>query len=198
MNALARTSTQYVLGINATLVLWLWASRFLVGLPGWGLVLVPVFILSWLVPLVLLTSVLTRRRYPAAVREETPGRHGMTMFSRPQAVAQLTAWVGMAGAGLFLVDSDDSRDGSIVTVVLDPLLGGVVDLLVVSIVTSIVFGCLFGVGWLALLVMLCTDSPRMTATRRALDEEARREDDHEHEDDVREESPRTPTVSGTA
>lgn len=188
MDTIARISTQYVLGINATLVLWLWAGRILVGTAGWLLAFMPILLLPWLIPLLLLTTVLTRRRYPAAVRGTTPGRHGMTMFSRPQAVAQLTAWAGLAGTGFFLVDSTDMPpEGSVFSRALGLVLGDSGTLLTVSFVASVVCACVFAVGWLGLLVMLCTDSPRMTATRRALDEEARGE-----------EAPREETVSGTA
>ena len=158
--------------INLVLALWVWASRALVGTMGWVFFFFPITVGPWLVAALVVTLVLTRRRYPKREWRTVPGRPGSTWLSVPQATAQLVAWVGLAGTGLFLVDGTDAPDSE--RSVFTALAGGSDTALDATHVLTSMFALVAVLGWAALVGLLLWQGPAATAARRAADEAEQR------------------------
>lgn len=163
-----------MLGINLLLVAWIWLGRLFVGSTGWFVLFFPFTVGPVLVGALVVTTVMVRRRYPKSVWTATRGPAGLTTMTAWQTIAQLVAWIGLLGAGFFLVDTGDTGDKerSVFSTVFAMLrvFGPQEELRHLS--YSLVTLCVgvFAVGWLALLALLVWRGPVETAAARGLPE----------------------------
>lgn len=163
-----------MLGINLLLVAWVWLGRLLVGSTGWFVLLFPFTVGPVLVGALVLTTVMVRRRYPKSVWTAVPGPAGRTTMTVGQTIAQLVAWIGLLGAGFFLVDTGDTseKETSVFSTVFAMLrvFGPQTELRLLSYPLAAAFAGVFAVGWIALLALLFWRGPVETAAGRGLPE----------------------------
>lgn len=156
------------------LVAWIWLGRLVVGSPGWFVLLFPVTVGPVLVGVLALTTVMVRRRYPKSVWTAAPGPAGLTTMTAGQTVAQLVAWIGLLGAGFFLVDTGDTGDKerSVFSTVFAMLrvFGSQAELRTLSFPLTTAFVGVFAAGWFVLLALLLGRGPVETAAARGLQE----------------------------